>query len=171
MRSAILVLSAGILFAASACGDGPEAPATATPTIDQTVVEPVGLPVFGPAAQELHFEGIVQGDLADADASCAWFRGSGPDKGRLQVLLQGLIEGQRHSLRIIVNGYTGPGDYSWDGVPGSGPEVTIEVDSREKGHATVFVADPGDGGEIEATITAPNQGRITGLFQCPGIPK
>ncbi|MEO8541126.1 MAG: hypothetical protein ABI577_15395 [bacterium] len=156
-----------------ACGDGPtQAPTpTPTPASDRSDVEPVGLPVLGPAVQQLTFVGIVEGTLEDADASCAWFHGSSPEKGRLQVLLQGFFGGARHSLRIVVNGYTGPGDYSWDGVPGSGPEVTIEVDSKEKGHATVFVADPGDGGEIEATITSPDQGRITGLFQCPGIPK
>ncbi len=153
------------------CGDGPST-AESTPTAETgTAVPRVGLPVFGAAAQDLAFQGIVEGTMTDADSSCSWFHGSSAQKGRYQVLLQGMVGGARHSLRIVINDYQGPGDYSWDGVPGSGPEVTVEVDSKEKGHATVFVADPGDNGEIEATITAPNQGRITGLFQCAGIPK
>jgi hypothetical protein len=155
------------------CGDGPDRPAAATPTPDYayTPVEPVGLPVLGQATQELTFAGIVEGQLADADVSCAWFHGATPEKGRYQLLVQGFVGGARHSLRLVINGYKGPGDYSWDGVAGSGPEVTIEVDSKQKGYATVFVQDPGDSGEIEATITGPDQGRITGLFQCAGVPK
>lgn len=160
-----------VAFALVSCGDGP-AKLEPTPTEDtSTAVVPVGLPVFGLATQELTFQGIVEGVLTDADTSCSWFHGSATTRGRYQVLLQGMVGGTRHSLRIIVNDYQGPGDYSWDGVPGSGPEVTVEIDSKEKGHATVFVADPGDNGEISATITSPNQGRITGLFQCAGVPK
>lgn len=155
----------------AACGDGSDAAPTATATIDQTAVDPVGIPVLGPALQNLVFQGVVTGEMKDSDASCAWFRGATPDKGRFQLLAQAFMSGQRHSIRLIINGYTGPGEYEWDGVPGSGPEVTIEVDSKQKGHAHVLVADPGDNGDLEATISSPDQGRVTGQFQCPGIPK
>ena len=171
MRKLLLAgcLAAGLVLAC--CGDGPAPAPTATPTIDQTPVERIGLPVFGPADQNLLFEGVIEGQMTESDASCTWFRGATPEKGRFQLLAQAYMSGARHSLRVVINGYTGPGEYSWDGVPGSGPEVTIEVDSKQKGHAHVFVAEPGDNGDLEATISSPDQGRITGQFQCPGIPK
>ena len=172
MRNALLVTCLVVATALAACGDGPDsATPVATATIDQTAADPVGLPVFGPATQNLVFQGVVEGEMTDADTSCAWFRGSSPEKGRFQLLAQAFMSGQRHSIRLIINGYTGPGEYSWDGLPGSGPEVTIEVDSKQKGHAHVFVADPGDHGDLEGTISSPDQGRVTGQFQCPGIPK
>ncbi len=161
----------GIALTATACGDGPAAPPTVTPTVDQTPIEKTGLPVFGPADQNLLFQGVVEGQMTDSDASCAWLRGPTPEKGRFQMLFQAFMSGERHSVRVVINGYTGPGEYSWDGVPGSGPEVTVEVDSKQRGHAHVFVAEPGDNGDLEATISSPGQGRITGQFQCPGVPK
>ena len=149
------------------CGDGPDVPPTEEPTNPPLI----GVPVLGPASQEITFQGPVEGEMTDADASCAWAHGSTPEKGRYNLLLQGFFAGARHTLRVTVNGYTGPGDYSWDGVDGSGAEVTLEVDGKQKGHGTVFVEDPGDTGELDMIITTPDQGRVHGFFQCPGIPK
>ncbi len=169
----ILVLIATALLAVPllACGDGPDAPPTETPTPEGTAEPVQGLPVLGSAAQDLVFEGLAEGQMTEASTSCAWFRGSTPDKGRLQLAFDGLVGSERHRLRIIVNGYMGPGVYSWDGPPNEGPEVTAELDGDQTGHVTILVDEPGASGEIEVTLTSPNQGRISGIWSCPGVPR
>jgi len=168
LRIAALCL---VVVAVTACGDGRDPPPTETPTLEGTAAPVPGLPVLGEAVQDLEFLGVLEGRMADASVSCAWFRGATPDKGRLQLAFDGLVSGARHRLRIIVNGYTGPGAYSWDGPPNPGPEVTAELDGNQVGHATIFVEEPGGSGDIEVTLTSPSQGRIQGLWQCPGVPR
>lgn len=167
--SASLVAACAIV-AFGGCGDGPEAP-TETPTPEGTPQPVQGLPVLGSAVQDLAFEGLVEGQMTEASTSCAWFRGATPDKGRLQLAFDGLVGPERHRLRVVVDGYTGPGAYSWDGPPNPGPEVTAELDGGQTGHVTIFVDEPGASGEIEVTLTSPNQGRISGLWSCPGVPR
>jgi hypothetical protein len=122
------------------------------------------------AIQELEFNGVVEGKMVEASASCAWLRDPAGGPGKFQMALRGLVGDTSHTLRVVVNEYDGPGDYSWDGVAGSGPEVNFEVDGKEKGHGTIFVDDTGIG-EMDVTITSPSQGRVHGLFECPGIPR
>ncbi len=162
------VVAWGLL--AASCGDGPDVPEpTATPeTTPETVP---GLPVLGQAAQDLTFSGIVEGQMTYATVNCAWIRGSTPEKGRFQAAIEGSVGGKNHRLRIVINGYTGPGPYSWDGVEGSGPEVTVELDGKEKGHATINVDNPGGSGDIEGIFTSPNVGRVAGVWECPGTPR
>ena len=171
-RLALIGLLISTTLLAAGCGDGPAEPTpTPEPTADGTIAPVPGLPVLGQAPQDLEFVGLVNGIMTEASTTCAWFRGTTPENGRLQVALDGLVNGERHRLRIVINGYTGPGPYDWDGKPGSGPEVSIELDSKERGHATVNVDSPGGSGDIEGTLTSPNQGRIHGLWECPGIPR
>ena len=168
------LLFAALCFAAwtfVACGDGPDPPPTETPTPAGTAEPVPGLPVLGEAVQDLEFLGVLEGRMADASVSCAWFHGATPDKGRLQLAFAGLVAGERHRLRIVVNGYTGPGAYSWAGPPNAGPEVTAELDGDQVGHATIFVEEPGGSGDLEVTLTSPAQGLIRGLWQCPGVPR
>ncbi|MBK6560453.1 hypothetical protein [Candidatus Amarobacter glycogenicus] len=151
------------------CGDGPTPPQP-TPTVDSTAGPVEGLPVLGPALQALEFAGVTTGAMSEANATCAWIHGTTAGSGRLQVTLDGMVDGARHRLRIIINGYDGPGVYEWDGAPGSGPEVSVDLDGQ-KGHALVVVAPTGDAGEIEAALSNPYQGRIHGIWQCPGVPR
>jgi hypothetical protein len=158
------------LFAV-ACGDGPNSPPTAPPT-EAGTAEPIpGLPVLGAAIQDLEFIGTVEGHMTDSSASCAWFHGTNQGDGRLQLAFDGLVGSERHRLRIVVNGYSGPGSYSWDGPPSAGPEVTAEVDGTQTGHVTINVNEPGGTGDMEVTLTSPNQGRIHGVWECPGVPR
>jgi hypothetical protein len=130
-----------------------------------------GLPVLGPAPQDLEFLGPVEGVMSEASVTCAWFHGNTPDAGRLQLAFDGLVGNERHRLRVVVNAYSGPGPYAWDGVPGSGPEVTGELDSTHRGHVVINVDQPGGSGDIEITLTSPLQGRIHGIWECPGTPR
>jgi len=165
----LAVLLAGTATLA-ACGDGPDPPVT--PTELPTTPEPVsGLPILGPALQDLQFEGAVQGRMTDSSATCVWIHGTTPDKGRLQLTVDGLVGNERHHIRVSVSGYSGPGSYDWDGVPGSGPEVTIELDSKVTGHATINVDSPGGSGDIDGTLTTPTIGRVSGTWECPGVPR
>ena len=132
---------------------------------------PVGLPVLGQAAQDLEFTGVVEGTMSYATVQCVHIRGATPDSGRFQMAIEGSAGGQNHRLRFVINGYSGPGTYSWDGVPGSGPEVTAELDSTYRGHATITVDEPGGSGEAEAFFTKGGEGRVYGFFECPGIPR
>lgn len=166
--AAILVLAICASLGA-ACGDGPDGPVS-TPSPEGPSAPVQGLPVLGPAMQSLELLGIVEGVMTESDASCAWLRDPAGGPGRFQAALQGMVSGQRHTIRFVVHGYIGPGEYSWDGVPGSGPEVTIELDGRERGHATIFIDDFG-AGEIDGIFSSPNQGRIHGVFECPGVPR
>ena len=167
----LLVLAFAALGVA-ACGDGLDPPTpTPEPTPDGTQVAPSGLPVLGPAPQDLEFLGPVEGFMSEASVTCAWFHGNTPETGRLQLAFDGLVGTDRHRLRVIVNGYTGPGPYAWDGVPGSGPEVTGELDAAYRGHVVINVDEPGGSGDMEVTLTKPLQGRIHGIWECPGIPR
>jgi hypothetical protein len=168
-KAAVAVLAVVGVFAA--CGDGPDPPPTATPTEAGTPVQQPGLPLLGPAPQDLQFEGTVEGVMTEASVSCVWFRGKSPEDGRLQMAFDGLVGNARHRLRIVVNGYTGPGPYAWDGTPGSGAEVTAELDSEQRGHAVINVDYPGGSGDIDVTLTNPYQGRIHGVWECPGTPR
>lgn len=154
------------------CGDGPDKPVpttTATSSADDS--GPIqGLPVSGMAVQELEFNGIVEGSMSESSANCAWLRSASGGPGRFQMSLRGLVGDSPHTLRVVVHEYNGPGDYNWDGVKDSGPEVNFEVDGTETGHGTIFIDESG-AGEIDATISSPDQGRIHGVFQCPGIPR
>ena len=156
----------------AACGDGPDKPApTATATLPVEHAGPIqGLPVSGMAVQELEFNGVVEGSMSESSANCAWLRSSSGGPGRFQMSLRGLVGDSPHTLRVVVHEYDGPGDYSWDGVKDSGPEVNFEMDGTETGHGTIFIDETG-AGEIDATISSPDQGRIHGLFQCPGVPR
>lgn len=169
LRLLLVALLAAFLPLLAGCGDGPDEPEP-TPTIDATSEPVQGLPVLGPADQGLEFFGEVEGVMTFATVQCTWIRGNSPENGRLQVALEGTVNGARHRLRIIVNGYTGPDTYEWDGVPGSGPEVTVDLDGA-RGHARVVVEEPGDNGDIEAALTTPTVGRIAGFWQCPGTPR
>jgi hypothetical protein len=130
-----------------------------------------GLPVLGPAPQDLEFLGPVEGVMTEASVTCAWFHGNTADAGRLQLAFDGLVGNERHRLRVVVNAYTGPGPYAWDGVPGSGPEVIGELDNTHRGHVVINVDQPGGSGDIEVTLTSPLQGRIHGIWECPGTPR
>lgn len=130
-----------------------------------------GLPVLGPAPQDLQFEGLVNGHMTEASMSCVWFRGSSEANGRLQLAFDGLVGSERHRLRVVVNGYTGPGPYAWDGKAGSGPEVSAELDGEQRGHVVINVDHPGGSGDMDITLTNPFQGRIHGVWECPGIPR
>ena len=155
-----------------ACGDGPAPPTpTPEPTADGTIAAAPGLPVIGQAPQDLEFLGPVEGFMNEASVTCAWFRGSSPDGGRLQLAFDGLVGNARHRLRIVVHGYSGPGPYAWDGVPGSGPEVTAELDAEYTGHVVINVDHPGGSGDMEVTLTRPLEGRIHGIWECPGTPR
>jgi hypothetical protein len=170
MRFAPLVLVVVVLSAA--CGDGPTPPTpTPEPTADGTVAPVPGLPVLGPAPQDLEFIGPVSGFMSEASVTCAWFRSGTPGGDRFQMALDGLVGSERHRLRVVINGYTGPGPYAWDGVPGSGPEVTAELDSTYRGHVVINVDQPGGSGDMEITLTSPLQGRIHGIWECPGTPR
>ena len=158
------------LFAV-ACGDGPTPDPTATPTEAGTPVPVPGLPVLGPAPQDLLFEGVVEGIMTEASVSCVWFRGSEDREGRFQMAMDGLIGSERHRLRVVIHDYTGPGPYDWDGVPGSGPEVTAELDGEQRGHVVINVDQPGGSGDMDVTLTNPYQGRISGVWECPGVPR
>jgi hypothetical protein len=127
--------------------------------------------VVGLEIQDLSFEGTVQGLMGEASVSCAWIRGSTPENGRLQLSFSGVVGDDRQALIVVVNGYQGPGSYQWDGKPGSGPEVTAELNREQRGHVAINVYEPGDMGDIEVTLTNPFQGRIYGLWTCPGVPR
>jgi len=155
--------------AVAGCGDGPTPAATPSPAEEATPSSREGLPVLGQASQDLEFAGVVNGVMTYATAQCVHIRGTTPEKGRFQMAIEGSVDGKNHRLRIVVNGFIGPGTYSWDGIPGSGPEVTGELDSTYSGHATVTVDDPPGSGEVEVFLTKGGEGRIYGLFECPGI--
>ncbi len=120
--------------------------------------------------QELEFNGVVEGTMIDSSASCAWLRDPAGGAGKFQMALRGLVGDKSHTFRVVIENYDGPGEYIWDGVPGSGPMVTFELDGNQTGHGTIFVDDTG-AGDMDVTITTPDQGRVHGLFQCPGIPR
>jgi hypothetical protein len=163
-----LAVAAILLFA---CGDGPAEP-TPTPEPPAGTPEPVeGLPVLGQATQDLQFLGPTESLMSDAQVSCAWTRGSTPDSGRLLLAFSGAVGGERHTLRVVVNGYSGPGSYAWEGAGDPRPQVTAEVDSSLRGHVTINVDPPGSTGDMEVTLTSPLQGRIYGIWECPGIPR
>ena len=61
--------------------------------------------------------------------------------------------------------------HDWDGVPGSGPEVAIEIDDNKKGHAAINVDLPGGSGDTEGILKAPYQDRIHGVRECPAVPR
>jgi len=172
MRRAFIFLVGTVMLAGAACGDGPAEPKpTPEPTPDGTIEPAPGLPVIGQAPQDLQFAGTVNGLMTEASATCAWFRGATPEAGRFQIALDGLVGSERHRLRVIINGYTGPGPYAWDGVAGSGPEVTAELDGEQRGHVVINVDHPGGSGDMDITLTRPFQGRIHGIWECPGTPR
>ena len=176
MRFTASLAAVFVLAATFACGDGPTPP---TPTPEPTVAETpapddgavTGLPVVGSAPQDLEFIGPITGFMTEAQVTCSWTRGQTPESGRFQLALSGVVDRERRSVRVLVNGYTGPGSYAWDGVPGSGPEVTAEVDREYTGHAVINVDDSGGAGDMEITLTKPLQGRIYGLWECAGVPR
>jgi len=169
MRLALLLVACVGLLAA--CGDGPDPDPTPTPGPTETPAPATGLPVIGTAAQNLEFFGDVTGVMTFAQVTCVHFRGATPDKDRLQVALDGSVGNQQHRLRIIVEGYGGPGEYDWDGVAGSGPQVSVTLDNDATGHAIVSVDGEGGSGVIEAALTRPTVGRISGIWACPSPPQ
>lgn len=161
---------AAALFLLSACGDGPDKPkptATAEPTESAPIT---GLPVLGQAEQSLEFSGVVEGTMVESEASCAWLHDPAGGSGKFQMALRGLVGDGPHTFRVVIDHYDGPGDYSWDGVTDTGPKITFELDGKNTGHGTIFVDETG-AGEMDVTITSPDQGRIQGQFFCPGTPR
>ncbi|MGE3074004.1 MAG: hypothetical protein AB7N24_12165 [Dehalococcoidia bacterium] len=153
-----------------ACGDGPDKPEP-TATAEPEDTGPItGLPVLGQAEQELEFNGVVEGTMIESSASCAWLHDPAGGLGKFQMALRGLVGAEAHTFRVLIDEYDGPGDYSWDGVAGSGPKILFELDGKQTGHGTIFVDETG-AGEMDVTITTPDQGRVHGYFNCPGIPR
>ena len=145
------VLASVVLLAA--CGGGSSSSKTAPPAGTATRAP------LQPLAQALTFTGYVAGLLTSGTGDCRTSEASAV----FQVIVIGDINGTRHSLRAVAEGYDGPGSYGLN----APRRATVNLDFGGLNAGTLVVDAGALSGSIDADLI--DGERVTGTWKCTAV--
>ena len=166
--AAALVIALVAVLLATACGGGAS---TSQPTPSATAALPANPTAASSAvrrgtsaAQNLMLTGSVSGTMTSAVTQCAILKRRDPDgvSDVFQGVLMGSVGGASHSLRIVLQKFTGAGAYQ---STADVVRATAIVDADAPEAANVVVNADGKSGTIEAAGSDP----VSGSWSCSAV--